>query len=175
MIDLESLVAVHSEAVWRTIYRLLNHHEDALDCYQETFLAAVRLADAGEVRHWRAMLVTIATRRAVHRLRERYRNDQAKERVAEAASGRSVVAPPDAAAQERELQERVRRALATLPALQAEAFWLRHLEQLSPAEVATAMQIEPGHVRVLVHRAAAGLRELLGPSYGPRSFSEESP
>ena len=47
MSDLEAIVDAHSDVVWRTVYRLVNHYDDARDCYQETFLAAVRLA-AGE-------------------------------------------------------------------------------------------------------------------------------
>ena len=43
-----------------------------------------------------------------------------------------------------ELLHLVRRGLAELPAQQAEAFWLRHLEGLSPAEVAEQMGIEAG-------------------------------
>jgi DNA-directed RNA polymerase specialized sigma24 family protein len=46
---------------------------------------------------------------------------------------------------------------------------------LSVGEVAELMDIEPGHVRVLVHRAAIGLRTLLGPSFGPAPVAEESP
>jgi DNA-directed RNA polymerase specialized sigma24 family protein len=53
MSDLNAIIEAHSDAVWRTAYRLLNHREDALDCYQETFLAALQLARKDEIRHWR--------------------------------------------------------------------------------------------------------------------------
>jgi RNA polymerase sigma factor (sigma-70 family) len=175
MSDLNAIVAAHADAVWRTAYRLLNNHEDALDCYQETFLAALRLSRGGEVRHWRTMLVRIATRRAIDRLRDRYRGQKASAGPERLSLGRSAVEAPDARVQAVELHEQVRRALATLPPQQAEAFWLRHLEQLSPDDVAQTMGIEPGHVRVLVHRAAVCLRTILGPSFGPAPISEESP
>jgi RNA polymerase sigma factor (sigma-70 family) len=174
MTDLDAIVAAHSEAVWRTAYRLLNNHEDALDCYQETFLAALRLSTGGDVRHWRTMLVRIATRRAIDRLRNRYRVAQAALNVPTREAIRVPVAPPYARAEAFEFHEQVRRALATLPPQQAEAFWLRHLEDLSPNEVADALGIDPGHVRVLVHRAAASLRTILGPSFGPEPISEPS-
>lgn len=175
MTDLNAIIAAHSEAVWRTAYRLLNNRDDALDCYQETFLAALRLSAGDEVRHWRTMLVRIATRRAIDRLRERYRVEQAALNVHMRDAIRIPVEPPYARAEAVELHEQVRRALATLPPQQAEAFWLRHLEQLSPHDVAESMVIEPGHVRVLVHRAAASLRTLLGPSLGHAPLSEELP
>jgi RNA polymerase sigma factor (sigma-70 family) len=174
MNDLDAIVAAHSDAVWRTAYRLLNNHEDALDCYQETFLAALRLSRTDEIRHWRTMLLRIATRRAVDRLRQRYHREQTSETLERLALARAPAESPDARAQDEELREQVRRALATLPPQQAEAFWLRHVEQLSPTDVAELMGIEQGHLRVLVHRAAAGLRTLLGPSFGPAPISEDS-
>jgi hypothetical protein len=37
------------------------------------------------------------------------------------------------------------------------------------------MGVEPGHVRVLVHRAAAALRDRLGETYGPAAVPGERP
>jgi RNA polymerase sigma-70 factor (ECF subfamily) len=171
MSDLQAIVDAHSEAVWRTVYRLVDHYDDARDCYQETFLAAVRLAGGESVRNWRTTLLAIATRRAIDRLRARYRDQQVLK--AHAIRDRPGVEPPSADAERGELRELVRRALTTLPLQQAEAFWLRHLEQLDVDEVAAQMTIEPGHVRVLVHRAAIAIRAILGPAYGPAPISEE--
>ena len=175
MTDFEAIVAAHSSAVWRTAYRLLANREDALDCCQETFLDALRVSGRGPVRHWRSLLVRIATRRAIDRLRERYRRDEKTNSCEQLATLPAAEMAPDAPVQCAELREHVRRALAELPPQQAEAFWLRHVEQLSPAEIAEQLQIEPGNLRVLVHRAAAGLRRLLGPSFGLAPISEESP
>jgi RNA polymerase sigma-70 factor (ECF subfamily) len=175
MNDLNAIVKAHSDAVWRSVFRLLNNYEDALDCYQETFLAVLRLSPGEDVRHWRNLLLRIATCRAIDRLRQRYQSEKTACSLRQTASSQSPVEAPDARAQSQELQEHVRQALAALPDRQAEAFWLRHLEQLSPDEVAQLMGVEPGHVRVLVHRAAAGLRDLLGPSFGPPHLSERTP
>jgi RNA polymerase sigma-70 factor (ECF subfamily) len=172
MSTLDPIVAAHSQAVWRAIYRLVNHYDDARDCYQDTFLSALRLAGDSQARNWRATLLAIATRRAMDRLRARYRDQKALQ--AHALQLRQPPAEPSSAeAEHGELRELVRRGLATLPPQQAEAFWLRHLEQLDVDLVAEQMAIEPGHVRVLVHRAAAGLRAFLGPAYGPISAAEE--
>jgi RNA polymerase sigma-70 factor (ECF subfamily) len=170
MSDLDAIVAAHSDAVWRTAFRLLNHHDDALDCHQETFLAALRHVQEHEVRHWRTFLVRIATRRAMDRLRARYR-----EQALRPLRGTGPRENPDAPAETAELHEQVRRALTMLPPQQAEAFWLRHLENLCPDEVAEVLKIDAGHARVLVHRAAAGLRAILGPSFGPEPISRKSP
>ena len=172
MSDLEAIVDAHSDAVWRTVYRLVNHYDDARDCYQETFLAAVRLAGDESVRNWRPTLLAIATRRALDRLRARYRD---RESLAALALNQApaVAGSPSTESEREELRELVRRALTTLASQQAEAFWLRHLEELDVEEVAAQMAIEPGHVRVLVHRAAARIRAILGPTYGPAPISEE--
>ena len=174
MHDLEAIVRAHSESVWRTVYRLLNNREDALDCYQETFLTALRLPSADAIRDWRAMLPRIATAKAIDRLRQRYATQKLFDNLSRVAPTQASVSASELQAQGEEFFEAVRRALAALPPQQAEAFWLRHLEQLNPSDVAELMRIEPGHVRVLVHRAAAALRTLLGSSYGPASFSKDS-
>src|SRR3989442_15178534 len=74
MADWPLILTEHGEAVWRTVYRLLDHHADALDCYQETFLAAWRFAEREPVADWTSFLISLATRRAMDRLRQRYRD-----------------------------------------------------------------------------------------------------
>jgi|SRR3972149_1523632 len=162
------IVAAHADAVWRTAFRLLNNREDALDCYQQTFLDALRL-DGNAVRSWRSALCCIATRRAMDQLRRRYRDQHVRTR---ADIESPTDEPPDQRAIDEELRQQVRQALTTLPPKQAEAFWLRHIEQLSPSEVAEQMAIQPGNVRVLVHRAAEQLRPLLSGSYTSGSLME---
>jgi RNA polymerase sigma factor (sigma-70 family) len=120
------------------------------------------------------MLVRVATRRALDQLRRRYQGQAASDQLGSLVDRRPGECP-DARARHKELVEQVRRGLARLPAQQAEAFWLRHLEQLRPEEVAEQMEIEPGHARVLVHRATVALRAILGPAHGPEHVSEESP
>jgi RNA polymerase sigma factor (sigma-70 family) len=72
-----------------------------------------------------------------------------------------IDAPPDQRVLNEELRQQVREALTRLPPQQAEAFWLRHIEHMSPSEVAKQMNIKPENVRVLVHRAAEQLEQLL--------------
>lgn len=40
MPELIAIVAAHADTVWRIAVRLLNNEQDALDCYQQTFLEA---------------------------------------------------------------------------------------------------------------------------------------
>jgi RNA polymerase sigma-70 factor (ECF subfamily) len=56
---------------------------------------------------------------------------------------------------------RVRCGMAELPEKQAEVFWLSCLEGLSNHQIAARMQIPPGEVRVLLHRARTRLGAIL--------------
>ncbi len=149
--------------VWRTVYRLLGRHDDALDCYQETFLAAYRASSGRPVEHWPSFLATLAARRAIDRLRSRVRQR------AQFAPLDDVPEPVDAGdspvdlAEGSERLEQVRILLAALPPKQAEVFWLACVEDLPHRAIADQMQIGAGEVRVLLHRARARLRAALGP------------
>jgi DNA-directed RNA polymerase specialized sigma24 family protein len=52
VIDWQAIVAEHGPAVWRTVFRLVSHREDALDCYQETFLQAAQYAARHTISNW---------------------------------------------------------------------------------------------------------------------------
>ncbi|HEV3259851.1 MAG TPA: RNA polymerase sigma factor [Gemmataceae bacterium] len=161
MTDWPLILAEHGPTVWRTVYRLLDHHADALDCYQETFLAAWRFADRQPVADWASFLTSLATRRAMDRLRQRYRDrapvlpiDSLREPCSEAES-------PLHHASAKELMDRIREGMAELPDKQAQVFWLSCVEGLSHQQISGRMEIPPGEVRVLLHRARTHLRAVL--------------
>jgi RNA polymerase sigma factor (sigma-70 family) len=56
----------------------------------------------------------------------------------------------------------VRERLAQLPDKQAEVFWLSCIEGQTHQQISAQMQVAPGEVRVLLHRARAGLGKMLG-------------
>jgi RNA polymerase sigma-70 factor, ECF subfamily len=60
-----------------------------------------------------------------------------------------------------ELMDRVREGMAELPDKQAEVFWLSCLEGLSHQQIADLMEVPPGEVRVLLHRARTRLSAVL--------------
>ena len=128
MVDWDRILAEHGPAVWRTVYRLLGQHADALDCYQETFLAAYRSVGRGPVAHWPSFLTSLATRRAIDRLRRRGRFHRL---FASLDDVPEPVAPGDSPvehAQGAERLDEVRGLLAGLPEKQAEVFWLSCVE-----------------------------------------------
>lgn len=154
MIDWAAVVAEHGPQVWRTVYRILNHHADALDCYQETFLAAHRSAARRAVADWAAWLTTLAARRAIDRLRQRTR---LRARVTALEHDPPVAADPADEAASAELMDRVRAGMAALPDRQAEVFWLSCVEGMPHDRIAAHLKTSPGAVRVLLYRARAAL------------------
>ncbi|MEL6109794.1 MAG: sigma-70 family RNA polymerase sigma factor [Planctomycetota bacterium] len=160
----------HADDVWRLVYRLLNDPEDARECYQQTLLEAVQLRRA-EVTHWPALLKRIATRRAMDTLRSRYRRRRLFADVEFPEP--SLDSPPGSELEFAELREHVRQVLVTLPASQAEAFILRHLEQLTTDEIGEQLGLSTSHVRVLIHRAMKCVRESLPASLRPVSTLAE--
>lgn len=172
MTDWPSILAEHGDAVWRTVYRLLDHHADALDCYQETFLAAWRFAQREPVADWRPFLVSLATRRATDRLRQRYR-DRARIARSDGPNEPSSEAEcPVRHATAKELMDRVREGLAELPEKQAQVFWLSCVEGLSHQQISDRLEITTGEARVLLHRARTQLGALLGQDGGNKGESD---
>lgn len=157
MTTIEDLVASHGDAVWRIAIRFFANEEDARDCYQETFLEVTRLRSQN-VKNWQSLIISIATRRAMDQLRQRYRRRQV---FVDSDVEPKVNRPPDQRLLDDEFRQFLRETLATMPENQAEAFWLRHMEHQSPTEIAIHLGITEGHVRVLVHRATIYLRDAL--------------
>jgi len=161
-IDWRAILAEHGSRVWQTVYRLLNHHEDALDCYQDTLLAALHLAERQDIQDWGAVLTSLAARRAIDRLRQRIRQrgrTMALENVPEPTTEAECPVERAAAA---ELMDHIRQWVAELPDKQAEVFWLCGIEGLSHRQVGLQMEISESESRVLLHRARSCLSARLG-------------
>jgi RNA polymerase sigma-70 factor (ECF subfamily) len=161
--DWEAILREYGSVVWRTAHRLLGNRADADECFQETFTAAVEFVRRGPdpVRKWSALLVRLATARAIDRLRQRVRRS---DREATGVDPNLLVdrqpdsLPPDRAEQA-ELSARLRSVLAHLPPKQADVFCLHCLEGWSYREVAEHVDTSIDDVGILLFRARAALRE----------------
>jgi RNA polymerase sigma-70 factor (ECF subfamily) len=160
-IDWQEIVGRHSALVWRTAYRLLGRHEEAADCYQEAFLAAWEVSRCQPVRHWPALLVRLATRRALDHLRRRLRQASQRQTLPDWSTLASREPTPQEHLAGAELAEKLRGVLGHLPDRQAEVFCLRCLEDLSYRDIAKQLDLKVSAVSVLLHRARSRLRELL--------------
>ena len=164
----EEIVREYSPAIWKTVYRLVGNPDDAADCVQETFLAAMRHGNSKPIQHWGAFLHRIATARALDCLRKRYHMSAHREPVpVDWASLPDCRPDPQRLAQGSELLQRLLQALVELPRQQAEALCLRYLAELEYREIAETLEINPNSVGALLHRARESLRQMLSHFVAP--------
>jgi len=139
--------------------RVLGDRTAAEDAAQETFLKlwenAARWRPAGA--RFEAWLCRIATNACLDRLRRRKRETGEAE-AADAADGAPSALERLSAKDRRRIVEK---ALSRLPDRQRIAVTLCHLQELSNAEAATAMNISLDAVESLLRRGRSGLKEAL--------------
>jgi RNA polymerase sigma-70 factor (ECF subfamily) len=161
--DWKTIVDQYGQLVWATAFRLVGNHADAADCFQETFLEAIKVARREPVRDWAPLLRHLATARALDMLRVRCRERSRTDVLADPAAVVSRDAGPREEAEALELAERLRAALVELPGDQAAVFCLSCLDKLSYREIGERLRLTTNAVGVLLHRARRRLRELLVP------------
>lgn len=161
MTNWAEIVHRHRGVVWQTAFRLLGNRDDAADCFQETFLAALELSRRQRVRNWPALLRRLCTCRALDELRRRLRLAARRDEPGDWSDVVGENPGPVQQAQAAELSERLREALADLPERQAEVFCLRFVSDLSYREIARALGLRASAVGALLHRARKQLREVL--------------
>lgn len=142
----------HREDVFRFLVYMVGPGE-AEDCFQETFLAALRayprLRDASNLKSW---VLTIAHRKALDAHRARRRRPEPVEAVPEAASGGSL----DGQVSDPELWGAVR----GLPPKQRAAVAHRFVADLAYREIARVMGTTEEAARRNVHEGVRKLREV---------------
>lgn len=148
----QTVLDEHSGAVM-AILRGAVGGDGADDCFQETFLAALRaypkLDDAGNLRGW---LLTIAHRKAIDHHRANGRRPVPVAEVAEVADQNGIPEP----------DERLWGAVAALPPKQRAAVALRYGSDLPHGEIAAALGCSPEAARRSLHEGLKRLRKELG-------------
>jgi RNA polymerase sigma factor (sigma-70 family) len=141
----------HSAAVMAILQGAVGR-DGAEDCFQETFLAALRaypkLGDAGNLRGW---LLTIAHRKAIDHHRARGRNPVPVAEVAEVAVEDKIP----------ERDEQLWAAVGALPPKQRAAVALRYGSDLPHGEIAAALGCSPEAARRNLHEGLKRLRKEL--------------
>jgi RNA polymerase sigma-70 factor (ECF subfamily) len=156
MTDWPRIVREHGPLVFGTAWRILGHVADVEDVVQEVFLQAYQLQQTRPVRYWSGLLRRLAACRALDRLRQRKANLSLDD-YSPPAAGSS----PEAEAMGNELRERLRLAIAELPAREAEVFCLRYFEDLPYDTIAETLGIRRGAVAAALHKARAKLEASL--------------
>jgi RNA polymerase sigma-70 factor (ECF subfamily) len=173
----EALVGRYQTRIFRLACRLTSD-TDAPDVLQDTFLQAYRhLPSFRGESQFGTWLYRIATNAALmHRRASARRPAESLDLFMPQfdANGRHAATPAElqVASRADELLDRqflagkARDVIARLPDLYRDAFVLRDLEEMSTADVARALGVEPATVRQRVHRARLMLRGYLSDLVG---------
>jgi RNA polymerase sigma-70 factor, ECF subfamily len=169
----ETIVRRYQARIYRLACRLTSD-TDAPDVLQETFLQVYRhLPSFRGESQFGTWLYRIASNAALMHRRARMRratssletflprfDDQGMHAATPAEL--QVAARADELLDRQLLAKKAREAIARLPDLYREAFVLRDLEEMSTADVARTLGVEPATVRQRVHRARLMVRGFLG-------------
>jgi RNA polymerase sigma-70 factor, ECF subfamily len=176
----ETIVERFQARIFRLACRLTTE-TDAPDVLQETFLQAYRhLPSFRGESQFGTWLYRIATNAALMLRRAKARRPsepldgflpQFDEQGRHAATPAElqVVSRADELLDRQVLAEKAREVIDRMPDIYRDAFVLKDLEEMSTADVARALDIEPAAVRQRVHRARLMLRGFLSDLMGVQS------
>jgi RNA polymerase sigma-70 factor (ECF subfamily) len=161
-----SLVRRYQDRLYHTVYRLVDHAEDALDVVQEAFLNAYQSLESfkGD-----SLFFTWLYRIAVNTAISLKRKQRAMVRIDAGRAGEGGVEPPDPselsrpghALEQAEQERRVQQALARLSPEHRTVLVLKDMEGQKYEAMAAILKVPIGTVRSRLHRARLELRELL--------------
>ncbi len=166
------LIRPFERMVYLTLISILKNETEAEDAAQETVISAYRhLASFRGDAKFSTWLTTIAINEGRKRLRKaKGAAEESIEEQEEGHEGDFTPAPltdwreiPLEALERKELREALRSAVAELPNIYRQVFILRDLEELNTEETAQALGINPGAVKVRLHRARMMLQQRLVP------------
>jgi RNA polymerase sigma-70 factor, ECF subfamily len=175
----EALVLRYQHRVFRLACRLTSE-TDAPDVVQDTFLQVYRHMSTfrgdAQFSTWLYRIATNAglmhrrarARRPAESLDEFLPRFDADGRLEDTPDSLRIACRVDELLDRQVLAKKAQAAIEGLPDLYREAFVLRDLEELSTADVAQVLGVEPATVRQRVHRARLMVREYLSELAGGR-------
>ena len=159
------LVAEHQRTVVQLATNLLGDREEALDLSQEVFFRVFRTIHRfrghSSLRTWIYRIVVNQARNRHRFWRRRHRDEQVSLDQHVAVYGdvlRGTGPTPDRILAQKELAERLWRALDRLPFEQRTAIVLREVDGLSYDEIAYSLELAVGTVKSRLTRARKALR-----------------
>jgi RNA polymerase sigma-70 factor (ECF subfamily) len=160
-LDLEGLYDSCGAPVYRLAVRLCRSRQEAEDLTHDVFL---RYWQQGRYEPSRgpvlAYLLLLTRSMALNRLQQRSNRWQLVQRWSHQLFP-SAVPGPQQAVEEEDLAERVRRALAAIPANQREVLELAYYEGLSQSAIGDRLQLPLGTVKTRSRQGLIRLRALL--------------
>jgi len=163
----ETLYDRHALPVWRFVMRSVNDRALADDLVQDVWFSLARQAPAYEARaRFRTWLFTLAHHRLVDHWRSHRNHASLDATTEDGASLADTLAAESGFGPERRLTSREQAqalldALATLPAMQREAFLLQAEGGLTVVEIAQTTGVSPETAKSRLRYARARLRETL--------------
>ena len=166
------LIRPYERMVYLTLFAIVKNETEAEDGAQEAVISAYRhLASFRGDAKFSTWLTTIAINQGRKRLRKaKSAAEESIEEQTDSHEGDFTPAPltdwreiPLEALERKELREALRAAVAELPDIYRQVFVLRDLEEQNIEETAQALGINPGAVKVRLHRARIMLQKRLVP------------
>ena len=157
--DFSQIYRQHADAVFRLAFLLTGQRADAEDLTSETFARA--LASAGAIRHATVRSYLYAIVRNL--VASKHRRRALEQPDAEEAAVQAPDPDPSPEAQ-LEIRQRLARAgagLARLKERDRQVLVLCGVDGLDPAQIADMLGLDPGAVRVRLHRARRQLAAFL--------------
>jgi len=158
----DRLVAAEHGRVALLVARLLGWQSGVDDVVQEVFMAAWRNLSSfrGE-----SDVATWLQRIAINKCRSRQRRWTVRRRwLREMGQNHApaMAAPADQHTIDLETRRQVRRSIGRLPPKYREVIVLHYLQENSPEEIATLLNVRRNTVEVRLHRAKLRLKDMLG-------------
>lgn len=152
------LVQRYMRRAFSIAYSILRHREDAEDAVQDAFIRTLERIDGmDQGRPFRPWFYRIVVNRAISF--RRARSVRATSPVHEELCAGGAL--PDRAVEQRELRERLLRAVDELPERQRTIVLLADVEELTSGEIAEILEMPSGTVRYHLHLGRRALRDLL--------------
>lgn len=153
----DEFVATHASTVLTAALRVVANAADADEVAQEVFIEILRSGKFAEMHAQVGLLRTIATRRAVDRLRRRKPSVE----LNGSELNRGEFEPHEYVIAD-ELDRRLRESLQELPPREAEVFCLIYFDDCTPVEISQMLGISTGAVT----KALCKARERLSVAFG---------
>jgi RNA polymerase sigma factor (sigma-70 family) len=156
-------IAVHYQCeLHRFLVRRMRRRDDVEDLKQEIYVRLLRMNEDDVIKEPLAFLYTVAANAVSdHTIAERKHNLVTVDtKVVEDWADDPKMALPDDMAERMSLDRQLRKALAELPRLQAEALVLHYQEGLYRDEIAKKLGLSPKSVAKYIARGKSRMREI---------------
>jgi RNA polymerase sigma-70 factor (ECF subfamily) len=156
--EFEKLFSEYRQMVFQAAYSVTGNKDDAQDVLQDVFL---KLIDEGQTLEFATNPAGYLYRMAINKARERFRTQERRKETDDGLEALQDMAD-DGNQHEKDMRERLLKAIAQLEPAQAEmlVLWAEH--GYTDAEIASMLGKTRNAVAVTLHRLRARLKELMG-------------